>query len=181
MERLLEPDDYIKHKFPEFIINGDFGYASGAQEGGFYRIWFKEELRQDEISFDSDVYLLLPAVAKELTANAAHPTVIVSPIKPETPDPTGEIKGPLFPATTDDATSPTPSKRTITVRGEIPTEVWNRLGRTLIPKLKMGGDLSVGLIVSVEVEAETGHGFQQELMQILQDLNIADSVKVDLK
>jgi len=154
MERLLEPDDYIKHKFPEFIFNGDFGYASGAQEGGYYRIWFKEELRQDEISFDSDVYLLLPEVAKKLTSNAAHPTVIVSPINPETPEP---------------------------VRGEIPTEVWNRLGRTLIPKLKMGGDLSVGLNVSVEVEADTVQGFQSELTQILRDLNIADTVKVDLR
>ena len=180
LERLLEPDEYIRRKFPEFIINGDFGYASGAQEGGYYRIWFKELLPQEEISFDSEVYLLLPAIAKELTANATHPTVIVSPINPETPEPTGEIKGPLFPPI-DDTTSPTPSKRTITVRGEIPTEVWNRLGRTLIPKLKMGGDLSVGLNVSVEVEADTIQGFQTELMQILQDLNIADTVKVDLK
>ena len=181
MERLLEPDDYIRHKFPEFIFNGDFGYASGAQEGGYYRIWFKEELRQDEISFDSDVYLLLPEVAKKLTANATQPTVIVSPIDPKIPDPTGIINGPLFPTTPDDATTPTPAKRTITIRGEIPTEVWNRLGRTLIPKLKMGGDLSVGLNVSVEVEADTVQGFQMELLQILQDLNISDTVKVDLK
>jgi hypothetical protein len=45
----------------------------------------------------------------------------------------------------------------------------------------MGGELSVGLNVSVEVEADTGQGFQQELLQILQDLNLADTVKVELK
>lgn len=28
-------------------------------------------------------------------------------------------------------------KRIATIQGEIPTEVWNRLGRTLIPKLKV--------------------------------------------
>jgi hypothetical protein len=182
MERLLEPDEYIRHKFPEFIFNGDFGYASGAQEGGYYRIWFKEELRQDEISFDSDVYLLLPAVAKELSANAAQPKVIVGPIEPQTPQPPGEIKGPLFPPPAGEPIAPTPSKRTITIRGEIPTEVWNRLGRTLIPKLKMGGgELSVALSVSVEVEADNGQGFQQELMQILRDLNLADAVKIEMK
>jgi len=180
MERLLEPDEYIRHKFPEFIFNGDFGYASGAQEGGYYRIWFKEELRQDEISFDSDVYLLLPAVAKELSANAAQPKVIVDSLQPQTPQLSGEVKGPLFPPPTEDTTLPTPSKRNVTVRGEIPTEVWNRLGRTLIPKLKMGGYLSVGLNISVEVEADTVQGFQMELIQILQDLNIADTVKVNL-
>ena len=182
MERLLEPDEYIRHKFPEFIFNGDFGYASGAQEGGYYRIWFKEELRQDEISFDSDVYLLLPAVAKELSANAAQPKVIVGPIEPQTPQPPGEIKGPLFPSPAGEPIAPTPSKRTITIRGEIPTEVWNRLGRTLIPKLKMGGgELSVALSVSVEVEADNGQGFQQELIQILRDLNLADAVKIEMK
>jgi hypothetical protein len=181
MERLLEPDDYIRHKFPEFIFNGDFGYASGAQEGGYYRIWFKEELRQDEISFDSDVYLLLPAVAKELSANAAQPKVIVDSIQPQTPQPPGEVKGPLFPPPAEEPQAPAPRKRTITIQGEIPTEVWNRLGRTLIPKLKMGGELSVELNVKVEVEADTVNGFQQELLQILQDLNLADTVRVDWK
>jgi hypothetical protein len=181
MERLLEPDDYIRHKFPEFIFNGDFGYASGAQEGGYYRIWFKEELRQDEISFDSDVYLLLPAVAKELSANATQPKVIVDSIQPQPPQPPGEVKGPLFPPPAEEPITPAPSKRTITLHGEIPTEVWNRLGRTLIPKLKMGGELCVELNVSVEVEADTGNGFQQELLQILQDLNLADSVKIEAK
>jgi len=178
MERLLEPDDYIRHKVPEFVANGDFGYASGAQGDGYYKVWYSEELRQDEISFDSDVYLLLPAIAKELKAKAA-PEVVEVPI-PQPPETPGEVTGPLFPPPTEDTTLPTPGKRTITVRGEIPTEVWNRLGRTLIPKLKMGGDLSVGLNVSVEVEADTGQGFQQELMQILRDLNIADTIKVDL-
>jgi hypothetical protein len=181
MERLLEPDDYIRHKFPEFIFNGDFGYASGTQEGGYFRIWFKEELRQDEVSFDSDVYLLLPAVAKELTANATQPKVIVDSIQPQPPEPPGEVKGPLFPPV-EEPSAPAPRKRTITIRGEVPTEVWNRLGRTLIPKLKMaGGELNVSLSVSVEVESDNGQGFQQELLQILQDLNLTDSVKVELK
>ena len=45
----------------------------------------------------------------------------------------------------------------------------------------MGGDLSVRLNVTVEVEADNVQGFQMELMQILQDLNITDTVKVEFK
>jgi hypothetical protein len=107
--------------------------------------------------------------------------VIVDSLQPQPPQPPGEVKGPLFPPTADDTTLPISSKRTITVCGVIPTEVWNRLGRTLIPKLKMGGDLSVGLNVSVEVEADTVQGFQMELMQILQDLNLDTAVKVSVE
>jgi len=180
MERLLEPDEYIRHKFPEFIFNGDFGYASGAQGGGYYRIWFKEELRQDEISFDSDVYLLKPEVAKELSENAAQPKVIVAPLEPQTPQPPGEVKGPLFPTTEEKPIEPASDQTTVTIQGEIPTEVWNRLGRTLIPKLKLGTELSVLLNVSVRVQSDTAQSFQQELLQTLRDLNLADSVRVQV-
>jgi hypothetical protein len=42
--------------------------------------------------------------------------------------------------------------------------------------------VSVGLNVSVEVEAGTGQGFQQGLMQILPKRpNLADTVNIDLK
>jgi len=182
MERLLEPDTYIKNKLPEFVLRGNFGYASGAQGSGYSRVWFKELLPQEEISFDSDVYLLLPKVAQELKAGAAQP-VAVGTEEPPAPVPT--TSGPLFtPSTTagePEPGIPTSHQRTVTIRGEIPTEVWNRLGRTLIPKLKSGTELSVALNVSVQVEGNTAQGFQQELMQILRDLNLADTVKVEIK
>ena len=69
---------------------------------------------------------------------------------------------------------------TITLRGDIPTEVWNRLGRTLIPKLKSGDEVSLKLDVSVRVEQETAQAFRQDVMQILRDLNLADSVKIEV-
>ena len=59
LERLLEPDSYLKAKLPGFVMNGDFGYASGAKGDGYSRVWFRELLPQEEISFDSDVYLLI--------------------------------------------------------------------------------------------------------------------------
>src|SRR5207244_11800389 len=89
--------------------------------------------------------------------------------------------GPLF-ATSNAgaAVAPSARERTLTIRGEIPTEVWNRLGRTLIPKLKTGNELIIKLDVSVQVDSDTAQGFQQELLQILRDLNLADVVKVEI-
>ena len=179
LERLLEPDNYLKNKLPEFVMNGSFGYASKAQGNGYSRVWFGEMLPQDEISFDSDVYLVLPNVAQALKSGAAPVTVVTGPVigNGGKTEPTPEPSEPI-------STEPTVSltrQRTVTVAGEIPTEVWNRLGRTLIPKLKTGGELSVTLSVSVQVDSDCVQGFQQELMQILRDLNLEESVKIATK
>ena len=78
LERLLEPDSYLKSKLPEFVMKGDFGYASGAKGDGYSRVWFRELLPQEEISFDSDVYLLLAKRATELKSGAAKPIEVIS-------------------------------------------------------------------------------------------------------
>jgi hypothetical protein len=105
---------------------------------------------------------------------------------PETPGATaggdmGTGADPLFTAPKSGAVVTAERERTLTIRGEIPTEVWNRLGRTLIPKLKTGNELVMKLDFSVQVESDTVQGFQQELRQILRDLNLADSVRIDLE
>ena len=181
LERLLEPDSYLKAKLPGFVMNGDFGYASGAKGDGYSRVWYRELLPQEEISFDSDVYLLLPRRAQELKSGVQAVEVV-----PETPGATagGDMEtgsGPLFEPPKAGAVAIAARERTLTIRGEIPTEVWNRLGRTLIPKLKTGNELVMKLDVSVQVESDTVQGFQQELLQILRDLNLADSVRIEIE
>jgi hypothetical protein len=37
------------------------------------------------------------------------------------------------------------------------------------------------LDVSVQVDGDTAQGFQQELLQILRDLNLADSVRIEIE
>jgi len=37
------------------------------------------------------------------------------------------------------------------------------------------------LDVSVQVDSDTAQGFQQELLQILRDLNLSESVKIEIK
>lgn len=127
------------------------------------------------------MYLLLPKRAQELKAGIQ--AVEVVPEDTKVTAASGEAgAGPLFEPPEAGAAAVAPARqRTLTIRGEIPTEVWNRLGRTLIPKLKTGNGLAMNLDVSVQVESDTAQGFQQELMQILRDLNLADSVAVELK
>jgi hypothetical protein len=183
LERVLDPDVYLRNRLPEFVMKGDFGFASGQKpEGGYARIWFSELLPPEEISYDSDVYLLLPKTAKDLKDSKGKLTVVEPP---PTPDSGGEGKeDTLFPPTQPDAgpsTAVQVKTRTLRISGEIPTEVWNRLGRTLLPKLKSGSELHLAIDASMEIDADNFSGLRQEIEQILRDLNLADKVRVDLK
>lgn len=95
-----------------------------------------------------------------------------------------EPAGPLFgqPAQPGSAQSPSAQgkSRTLRISGEIPTEVWNRLGRTLLPKLKTAGELHLAIDASIEIKSDS-NGLRQEIDQILRDLNLTDKVKVELK
>ncbi|HXW92955.1 MAG TPA: DUF499 domain-containing protein [Terriglobales bacterium] len=181
LERLLDPDSYLKAKLPGFVMNGDFGYASGAKGDGYSRVWFRELLPQEEISYDSDVYLLLPKVAQELKAGVQAVEVVPEATR-ATAVGADAGAGPSFELPKTGAVVVASAReRMITIRGEIPTEVWNRLGRTLIPKLKTGNELVMKLDVSVQVQSNAAQSFQQELMQILRDLNLEDTVRIEVE
>jgi hypothetical protein len=60
----------------------------------------------------------------------------------------------------------------------LPPEVWNRLGTKILPKLRSGTDLKVGVEFSVTVNAASAGGLESELRQILQELGLADALQV---
>ena len=132
------------------------------------------------------MYLLLPKTAQALKDSKGKLAVVEPPTPAEpSPPPTGAGPGgSLFGEPTEPGavpSSPSQAKtRTLRISGEIPTEVWNRLGRTLLPKLKTGGELHLAIDASIEIEAESSNGLRQEIEQILRDLNLADKVKIVL-
>jgi hypothetical protein len=65
--------------------------------------------------------------------------------------------------------------RTLHLSGNVPPEVWNRLGTKILPKLRSGSELKIGLEFSVTVSADTANGLAAELRQILQEL-VAEGV-----
>ena len=70
-------------------------------------------------------------------------------------------------------------KSTLRIRGTVPPEVWNRLGTRILPKLRSGEDLSVGVEFSVSVDAGQAQGFQLDLIQALDDLGLSEQVRIE--
>ncbi len=63
--------------------------------------------------------------------------------------------------------------------GTVPPEVWNRLGTKVLPKLRSGDDLSVGIEFTVSVGSAFAKNMETELRQILNDLGLGDRVRVE--
>lgn len=179
LERLLDPDTYLRNRIPEFVMKGDFGFASGQKpEGGFARIWFSELLPPEEISFDSDVYLVLSMVAQQLKDSKGRLAVVETPLLASPVLVEAVAEGPLFGQPSPTSGSPvSPRVRTLRIVGEIPTEVWNRLGRTLLPKLKAAGEVKLSIDARIEVEFHNRE-LRQEVEQILRDLNLSEKVRI---
>ena len=59
LTRLLDPDRVLRQKISEFVRDGEFGLASGDMgQGKYNRIWYKEPPPQDELTFDSETFLI---------------------------------------------------------------------------------------------------------------------------
>lgn len=176
LTRLVDPDAVLRTKIVEFVSAGDFGLASGRKPDGAYeRVWFEEWVAPDEAAFESDVFLIRKATAKSLKKGAL-PAPGPSPEVPPGPAPTPT---PAPPPTTTPPEAPGASTRTVRLSGKVPVELWNRLGTKILPKLRSGSDLSIGVDFSVTVRADAAASMIAELRQILQDLSLGDDVKIE--
>jgi hypothetical protein len=176
LTRLLDPDGVLKTKLVEFVGRGDFGLASGPKpEGGYERLWYSQPVPGEEVAFESGVVLLKKAKAEELKKKPVPPPqddkVQPQPTPDDTapPSPDDKVPPPLPPA----------KARTIKLTGSVPAELWNHLGTRVLPKLKTGKDLKIGIEFSVTVEAANANDLQVELKQILTDLGLQDSVELE--
>src|SRR5258708_2156024 len=162
LDMLVDPDQCLRQRIPEFVTNGEFGLASGGDPAtGFSRIWFKELMPPDEVAFDPDVYLLTGAKAKALKLRAETPTVLGGD------GPGGGPTEPVRPPAEGPAVGPTAGKQQIRIVGAIPPEVWNRLGTKLIPKLKAGTNLKLGLNFSLELDGAEAQQWIGDLKQAI--------------
>jgi len=73
----------------------------------------------------------------------------------------------------------TPAPTTLRVHGDVPPEMWNRLGTKLVPKLLSGKDLRVGLTCELTVDGIAAKALAGELRQILADLGIAERIHIE--
>jgi hypothetical protein len=175
LERLINPDEYLKRKIPEFVARGDFGLASGEQIGGAYqRVWFDEAISSDEVSFDPDVYLLKKEKAKALRTGASVQNIgepTTPSAKPE------EATGPVG----EEPVAAPHGFKTIVLTGAVPPELWNKVGIRLIPKLRSNAQPILGVNFSLEVDAGQSANALREIRQALVDLELTGKISIEVK
>jgi len=176
LTRLVDPDAVLRSKLVVFVSTGELGLASGRKPDGSYeRVWFEELVAPDEVAFDAGVFLLRKDSAKALKLGAL-PEPVSGPSHHPGSEPIIALEQPLAPGP-----EPAPGATTKTLRlvGTVPPEVWNRLGTKILPKLRAGSDLRIGLEFTVTVKADTARSLAAELQQILQELGLGEVVRVE--
>jgi hypothetical protein len=181
LTRLLDPDTTLRGKIVEFVSKGDFGLASGQKPDGTYeRVWFNEPLGADEVAFESGVFLLLKSKAS-LLKTVPEPGGEPEPTPGPEPTPVGGHGEPIPGPSPEPEPEPTPSAgtRTFRISGDVPPEIWNRLGTKVLPKLRSGSDLKIGIEFSVTIDGQLAQSFETDLKQILEDLGLTGRILVE--
>ena len=177
LTRLVDPDAVLRRKIVEFVESGAFGLASGAaKSGGYARLWYRGPVGADEVTFDAAVFLLTRAAAERFRERDA-------PLQPDTPpasriDPSSRPATPPKPEVASASTDAEP-KTTLRLAGRVPSEVWNRLGTRILPKLRAGDGLSVGVEFSVRLDTRLARIVEANLHRILDDLDLAARVTLE--
>ena len=182
LTRLMDPDVVLRRRIVEFVSDGDFGLGSGDRGDGQYgRFWYAEPVGAEEVAFESGVFLLTRAKAEQLRAAQEGPPQIQTGSNgapgPDSGTGTGQGDPPIDPPAPP--VTPIGQKTTLRLSGTVPPEVWNRLGTRILPKLRSGDGLSVGIEFSVSVDTGIAQGFQLELRQALTDLGLQEQVSVE--
>ena len=175
LTRLTDPDAVLRRKIVEFVESGSFGLASGTGDGGGYeRLWFAEPVGAEEVAFEASVFLLTREKAEALRKTPEEDRPRAEPSPEPDPEATPKPEAGRTP-------KPDSGNNTATLRltGTVPPEIWNRLGTKVLPKLRSGDGLSVGIELSVNVDATRAATMVAELRQILDELDLGDRVRLE--
>lgn len=171
MDRLLDPDAYLRTRVPGFVSEGAFGLGSGPRKDGTYdRVWFDEPVSSDEIAFDPGIFLLLKDTAAALKMGDGAPVELTPPVIETAPQPTppGER-------------SPERQLRTFRLSGTVPPELWNRIGNKLIPMIRSGTGLNLGVSFSFSVGGAGSNNFEAEIERAIEDLGLKDQIRLTVE
>lgn len=175
LTRLLDPDAILRGKMVEFVGRGDFGLASGQKPDGTYeRVWYMELISPEEVAFESEVFLLKKDKAKSIKAGGELQPSSELPLKPF-PQPESMTIPDHEP---DIETIGEKQTSTLRLAGTIPPEIWNRLGTKILPKLRSGMELHIGIDFKMTLKSDTARSMKSELCQILDDLGLTSNVEI---
>jgi hypothetical protein len=114
------------------------------------------------------VFTACPTQEKPGTPAAPIPEPAPAPNPEPAPAPSPDTPSP----------GPSPSTRTLVLAGTVPPEVWNRLGTRILPRLRSGADLKIGVEFSVTVASESANSLARKLRRILQELGLGDAMRI---
>jgi len=175
LTRLVDPEVILRIKLIEFVSKGEFGIASGlANDGVYERIWFNEQIPQEEISFDADIYLVRKNKAVLLKGPTSPEKVGETFFTPPREIPPLRT---VVPAQTE--LEKISEVKTLYISGIIPPEIWNLLGTKFLPRLHQGKDMSIEVNFRINIDGQYALNFERELRQVLADLGLEG--KMDIK
>ncbi|MGH9396651.1 MAG: DUF499 domain-containing protein, partial [Terriglobia bacterium] len=177
LTRLLDPEQVLRMQIVSFVERGDFGLASGVKPGsGFERVWYKEAIRPEEVTFDDKTFLLTRSRANALAQPVSQ---AANGVAAPQPAPELVLQQPAIPGSAPAKLAADEHVR-ICLRGNIPPEQWNKLGTKLIPKLRTSGqNLLLTMDASLIVRAQDTVYVEAELRQALNDLGLESTVRVE--
>jgi hypothetical protein len=80
-------------------------------------------------------------------------------------------------ALTEDETQ---KQTTMIIAGDVPPEIWNRIGTKILPKVKHAPGLKVSLEITIELKRGEAMALKRELEQALGEMNLGGRVSVTL-
>lgn len=95
-----------------------------------------------------------------------------------------ELEPPLAPEPGPPTPTPPPEtpesgQATLRLSGAVPPEVWNVIGHKVLPRLRQGTALTIGINLSVQVDSASAEGMVADLEQALEDLGIGAAVRIE--
>jgi hypothetical protein len=170
LTRLVDPDETLRAKIREFVQKGEFGLASGTPKNGAYmRIWFAEPVAPEEIAFDANTSLLISETAQELKSGglAGH--------EAERKEEEGRGATPEEEVLAGDESQ---QQTTMTIAGDIPPEMWNRIGTKVLPKIKQAHGLKVSLEITIELKRGEAMALKKDLEQVISEMGLGGRVSI---
>ncbi len=162
----------LRQRIIEFVEGGALGLASGAKDGAQYeRLWYAEPIGAEEVAFEPSVFLLTKAKAEALREG-----VVPGPEPAPGPEPGPQPEPPPGP---EPGPAPEPTFTTLHLSGAVPPELWNRFGTKILLKLRRGQELTVTVDLRAVFGQTTAQAAEAELRQILDDLGLADKVRIE--
>lgn len=144
--------------------------------------WIGRELRSSadrgRVAFEGDIYLIRKDVAEAFAAGPAVPPAVPSaPVEPAGVPVAGALEP--APGAPVEAGPVGVEPRSLRLVGEVPPEMWNRLGTRILPKLRAASELRIAVELSATLDPLEARILEEDLRRALEELGLGDRWRIE--